>query len=74
MKKSHPQTTDSDWFMAGTTGLEPATSAVTARKYFATLRNQGQRMAVFSALGTLRKRYCSLVEPATSVHQTSAQT
>jgi hypothetical protein len=48
--------------------------AVTARKYFVTLRNQAQRMAILSALGTLRKRYCALIEPASSVHQTSVKT
>ncbi len=30
-------------FMAGTTGLEPATSAVTAKKKVVTNRKQGQR-------------------------------
>ena len=36
--------------MAGTTGLEPATSAVTARRKVVTYWNQGERMAPFSAL------------------------
>jgi hypothetical protein len=31
------------WFMAGTTGLEPATSAVTVSGKRVTNRNQGQR-------------------------------
>ena len=36
--------------MAGTTGLEPATSAVTANQKPVTYWNQGERMAPFSAL------------------------
>jgi hypothetical protein len=36
--------------MAGTTGLEPATSAVTASWKAVTYRNQGERMATFGAL------------------------
>ena len=36
--------------MAGTTGLEPATSAVTAERKLVTYWNQGERMAPFSAL------------------------
>jgi hypothetical protein len=36
--------------MAGTTGLEPATSAVTANWKSVTHWNQGERMAIFGAL------------------------
>jgi len=36
--------------MAGTTGLEPATSAVTANRKPVTYRNQEARMARFSSL------------------------
>jgi hypothetical protein len=38
------------WFMAGTTGLEPATSAVTVNWKLVTHWNQGERMAIFGAL------------------------
>jgi hypothetical protein len=36
--------------MAGTTGLEPATSAVTVSQNPVTYRNNGQWMAPFSAI------------------------
>ena len=36
--------------MAGTTGLEPATSAVTVNQNPVTYRNNGQWMAPFSAI------------------------
>ncbi len=45
-----PQTLDSFRFMAGTTGLEPATSAVTASHPTVTCWNQEARMATQSAL------------------------
>ena len=36
-------------YVAGTTGLEPATSAVTAKRKPVTIRNKTPRMAIFGA-------------------------
>lgn len=44
----------------GTTGLEPATSAVTENQRQVTYLNQGERMAPFSAL---RKRLATIIAP-----------
>ena len=58
--------------MAGTTGLEPATSAVTAKRKRVTHRKQGATDDTFSALRTHGNSYCTLIEPTTSVFTTSA--
>ena len=52
--------------MAGTTGLEPATSAVTDRRKPVSDSKQKARMANFGASGTLRNAYRTLNEPSTS--------
>src|SRR5438874_13802470 len=49
--------------MAGTTGLEPATSAVTAKRKVVTYRKQASRMASFGAVGNER-------EPLSNPYQT----
>jgi hypothetical protein len=46
---SAPTTVRPRLFMAGTTGLEPATSAVTAQRKVVTNRKQASRMAPFGA-------------------------
>jgi len=58
--------------MAGTTGLEPATSAVTAKRKHVVNRKQGQRTTPLEPLGTSGNSYCTLNEPTTSVQMTSA--
>jgi hypothetical protein len=60
--------------MAGTTGLEPATSAVTDPRWSVTHRNQKARMANFGALGALRNAYRTLIEPSTSALASSKST
>ena len=51
--------------MAGTTGLEPATSAVTAKRKPVTIRNYTPRMVIFGVNSNGQEQYWTLNGPAT---------
>ena len=62
-----------EWFMAGTTGLEPATSAVTEHPEHVSDCNRAQRLALLEPCGTVGKPYRTLIEPTSSAVTTSAR-
>jgi len=54
------------WFMGGTTGLEPATSAVTANQKHVSYWKQGNGWLLSAPWGTVGNSYYTVIEPASS--------